>query len=91
MTKEKEKEKEKGYCGFVCSDVVDKAREIKAELDDFDKYNPEEAKVVRGNVLKALVGDDVKELIESQLCYNPDLISTDEYADLILQKLGIKI
>lgn len=42
------------YCGFVCSEVVEKAREIRKELDDFAKYNPEEAEVVLGNVLKAL-------------------------------------
>ena len=48
----------KEYCGFVCSDVVEKAREIKKELDDFAKYNPKEAQVVLGNVLKAL-GQDV--------------------------------
>ncbi len=42
------------YCGFVCSDVVEKAKEIRKELDDFAKYNPNEAEVVLGNVLKAL-------------------------------------
>ena len=42
------------YCGFVCSEVVEKAKEIRKELDDFARYNPEEAEVVLGNVLKAL-------------------------------------
>lgn len=49
-----ESEEDKEYCGFVCSDVVEKAKEIRKELDDFAKYNPEEANVVLGNVLNAL-------------------------------------
>lgn len=42
------------YCGFVCADVVEMAQEIRKQLDDFAKYNPNEAAVVLGNVLKAL-------------------------------------
>jgi hypothetical protein len=38
----------------VCSDYVEKAKEIRKALDEFAKYNPEEAEVVMGNVLKAL-------------------------------------
>jgi hypothetical protein len=38
----------------VCSDYIEKAKEIRKALDEFAKYNPEEAEVVMGNVLKAL-------------------------------------
>ena len=51
------------YCGFVCADVVEKAREIRKELDDFAKYNSNEAKQVKLNVLNAL-GIDVVKLIK---------------------------
>jgi hypothetical protein len=49
---------ESNYCGFVCSDYVEKAREIRKALDEFAIYNPEEAKVVEGNVIRAIKGEE---------------------------------
>ena len=42
------------YCGFICSDYVEKAKEIRKALDEFAKHNPEEAANVEENVLKGL-------------------------------------
>lgn len=48
------------YCGFVCQDYVDKARDIRKALQEFSEHNPEEAKVVLANVVNALFGEDDK-------------------------------
>lgn len=54
------------YCGFICSDYVEKAKEIRKALDEFAKYNPGEAKVVLGNILDAIV-PETKPLISQYL------------------------
>lgn len=62
----------KEYCGFVCADVVDKAKEIRKEIDDFAKYNPNEAKAVKRNVLAAL-GVDLDKLVDDIWDFIPKL------------------
>ena len=56
---------DKEYCGFVCSDYVEKARQLGKEMGEiwkavgeFAQVNPEEAEVVRKNVMNAFLGNE---------------------------------
>jgi hypothetical protein len=42
------------YCGFVCSDIIEKEQEIVDEVNELSKVNPEFAKVMIERLTKML-------------------------------------
>ena len=41
-----------GYCGFLCSDIIERQEKIIKDIDDFEAYNPEFAQTMRFRILK---------------------------------------
>jgi hypothetical protein len=42
------------YCGFVCSDILERQQEILDEIEEFSKVNPEFALVMKGKIQKMI-------------------------------------
>ena len=45
---------QEAYCGFLCSEILERQQEIANEVKDFSKYNPEFAKVMLRKLMDVL-------------------------------------
>lgn len=54
------------FCGFLCSDIIERQEKIMQDLNDFASYNPEYAQVMRQRVLKICLHEALEHYIEKE-------------------------
>lgn len=42
------------YCGFVCSDIIDRQQKILDEITNFSEHNPEFAYIMHGRIMEMI-------------------------------------
>jgi hypothetical protein len=54
------------YCGFLCSDIIERQQKIIDDIEDFAAYNKEFAQTMRFRILKMCSNDAFRNMPEDQ-------------------------
>ena len=64
------------YCGFLCSDIIERQKAILDDIDDFSQYNPGFAAIMRFRITQMCLDKRVENVDKTVENIEKHLVST---------------